>query len=418
MKNLILIVLFSLISGLLIAQADIVGGNVGIGAPNPLGKLHVKGGNLLLEGGHLGFGVTAPARPFHMRASDAVFRVDRDSNSPGFILARFPTGDYSGSALESYGLIVNGYTNDPGYLALTDFNGAVGGSSQRVFLISASGSLIIDDANAQDPNAVVESDFDLHVEGDAFKADGGDLWNVLSDKRLKRNIKSYDKGLDIIMQLNPVSYEYNGKAGTKAEKEQIGVVAQELQQAAPHMVNTFKFTTADDAGIEYIDGRPDGVEVTRTEHEYLGINASSLKWITVNAIQEQQQIIQDQDDKIAKLEQELTEIKTLLNQFKPGVKNTTSSQIIELNGTSRLFQNQPNPFSETTRIQYTLSADVRSAMMQITDANAKLLKTIQLDNATKGEVVIKAQELQAGIYFYTLIADGQMLGTNKMILTR
>lgn len=421
MKNLVFIIVLSFAPMCLLAQIDIVApsGDVGVGTETPLGKLHVDGGDFLLENGRMGFGVTSPARPFHMRAYNSVFRVDRDRNSPGFILARFPYEDYSGNALESFSLIVNGYENgDPGYLALTDFNGAVGGASQRVFLVSSSGSLIIDDASAQDPNAVVESDFRLHVEGAAFKSDGGSEWNVLSDKKLKRNIKSYDNGLDLISKLKPVTYEYNGKAGTIDGQKQIGVVAQELQQVAPHMVSTFSFTTADDGGIEYIDGRPNGEKVNRTEHEYLSINTSALKWALVNAIQDQQEIIETQDEKIASMEKELSDIKNLLQNIGANTDVSSASQTVELSNSSELFQNQPNPFTATTRIKYTLSDKVQSATMKITDINGKLLKTIQLDKVRNGEVIIKAQELNAGTYFYTLMTDGQVLSTKKMILTK
>ncbi len=421
MKNLIIITLLSLAPMLVFSQIDVKApnGDVGIGTDTPLGKLHVDGGNLLLENGRLGFGVTAPERPFHMRAFNSVFRVDRDRNSPGFILARFPYQDYSGDALQSYGLIVNGYENgDPGYLALTDFNGKVGGVSERVFLISATGSLIVDNATAQDPNSVVESAYRLHVQGDAFKSDGGDLWNVLSDKRLKRNIKQYEGGLDIIKKLNPVTYEYNGKAGTKAGQEHIGVIAQELQEIAPQMVSTFQLTTANDGGMEYIDGRPDGEEVTRTEHEYLSINASSLKWMIVNAIQEQQNIIEAQEDKIATLEERLAKIEARLN--KPTtIDIDINQQSLELNGRGAyLEQNQPNPFNSNTLIKYHVPTDAANALVNIFNTKGQLIHSERIVQTGTGEIQVKAGTIVAGTYSYSLVVNGKITDTKRMVIVK
>ena len=47
----------------------------------------------------------------------------------------------------------------------------------------------------------------LHVEGSAYKTSGGDTWAIPSDKRLKKNINDFKRGLDIIMDIHTVEYE-------------------------------------------------------------------------------------------------------------------------------------------------------------------------------------------------------------------
>jgi hypothetical protein len=42
---------------------------------------------------------------------------------------------------------------------------------------------------------------------------------------------------------------------------------------------------------------------------------------------------------------------------------------------------------------------------------------MQVNARGNGQVVINGYELQAGIYCYSLIADGWVIGTEKMILT-
>ncbi len=246
----------------------------------------------------------------------------------------------------------------------------------------------------------------LHVNGSITY--NGSLNNA-SDRRLKKNINTFNYGLEEVMQLNPVTYEYNGKANFRnAGQQQIGLIAQDLKAVAPELVSTFTHEEEDAES-----------RVVKSE-EYLMISESSIKYMLINATQEQQKIIDSQqetmdsqEDKIASLEGRLEQIEALLN-----AQGTSASQTIELGTSAELFQNQPNPFSETTRIQYSLNKDVQNAVMQITDINGSVLKTVRLENATNGEVIIKAQELSSGTYFYSLIADGQLISTKKMVLTK
>ena len=65
--------------------------------------------------------------------------------------------------------------------------------------------------------------------GNAAKPGGGD-WVATSDRRAKKDIKKFDKGLEEVLKIKPVYFKYNGKFGTQDDgREFVGVIAQEIQ---------------------------------------------------------------------------------------------------------------------------------------------------------------------------------------------
>jgi hypothetical protein len=84
--------------------------------------------------------------------------------------------------------------------------------------------------NAPDPSAT------LVVMGNAVNMTG--VWDVYSDARLKDNVETFDDGLDVVLQLNPVTFHYNGMEGLPTDEQQVGLLAQEVEEVAPYMVST------------------------------------------------------------------------------------------------------------------------------------------------------------------------------------
>jgi hypothetical protein len=72
------------------------------------------------------------------------------------------------------------------------------------------------------------------------------VWDVYSDARLKDNVHSFDDGLDVVLQLNPVTFNYNGMEGLPTDEQQIGLLAQEVEEVAPYMVSTQQGHDIDD----------------------------------------------------------------------------------------------------------------------------------------------------------------------------
>jgi hypothetical protein len=125
----------------------------------------------------------------------------------------------------------------------------------------------------------------LTVNGNASKPGGG-TWATFSDKRVKKDIVRFEDGLNILLQLNPISFQYNELSGyAELNKKHIGFVAQEVELIAPYMVEKYNDT-------EGASGLPDKRQ----------FDESSLTKILVNAVKEQQQQIESLKATVEKLE--------------------------------------------------------------------------------------------------------------------
>ena len=59
---------------------------------------------------------------------------------------------------------------------------------------------------------------------------------------------------------------------------------------------------------------------------------------------------------------------------------------------------------------------VQQAMLRISDTNGKVLKEETLRKVGRGQIQIKATHFPTGTYYYSLILDGQLFETKRMIL--
>ena len=84
-----------------------------------------------------------------------------------------------------------------------------------------------------------------------------------------------------------------------------------------------------------------------------------------------------------------------------------------------LEQNFPNPFNHTTTINYTLPQHFHSAKIIITDMSGKIVKIVPVSSGFgTNSVRIDAGSLSAGMYFYSLELDNNLVDTKKMVLTK
>ena len=85
---------------------------------------------------------------------------------------------------------------------------------------------------------------------------------------------------------------------------------------------------------------------------------------------------------------------------------------------AKLYQNAPNPWSSETVIRYRLPQDVARADIYIYDMQGAQLKCIPARSRGESQVTITARDLKAGMYLYALVADGTLIDSRQMILTK
>jgi len=84
-----------------------------------------------------------------------------------------------------------------------------------------------------------------------------------------------------------------------------------------------------------------------------------------------------------------------------------------------LKQNFPNPFNNSTNIKYK-TEKTSNIKLIIFDITGKKITTLINKKQSKGnyEIRFDGNNLSSGIYFYSLLFDGNRMGTKKMILLK
>ena len=120
------------------------------------------------------------------------------------------------------------------------------------------------------------------------------------------------------------------------------------------------------------------------------------------------------------LQKQINELKTMLHSGNGTGSASTAGgmqQTINISSAS-LEQNIPNPLNANTSIHYNIPAGSSKALLNIIDNNGITVKQISLNGSGKGIANIEASSLSAGIYSYTLIVDGEIIATKKMVIAR
>jgi hypothetical protein len=214
--------------------------------------------------------------------------------------------------------------------------------------------------------------------------------STTSDLRLKENVTNLNNNLaiGILSQLRPVSFTFKRDSTifyTSKDSSRIhyGLIAQEVRTILPDLVSE------DGAG-------------------YLSVNYTELIPFLLQAINAQQ-------TQIEALSEEINMLSNNSAVQKVSAKGRSNNLDIEQ---ALLYQNNPNPFTIDTEIEYFLPQNTQVANLYVYNMNGLQIAEYPISSFGSGSVVINAGNLDAGMYLYSLIADGQIVDTKRMILTK
>lgn len=228
------------------------------------------------------------------------------------------------------------------------------------------------------------------VGNTAVTSIGGQVgWTTYSDLQLKKDISPSKLGIDFIMALRPVTYYYK----TKGQENILytGLIAQEVNEAAQKF--NMELSAVDKTGDQW------------------GIRYGELTVPLIKAVQEMQE----------KHTVEVSELKKQIEELRNAIttKKTKTNGPADEADWSTLYQNQPNPFSQSTTIFYQVGKNGEKASISIRNMNGVLLKEIPVQaRNSKGQIVLQAGEFAAGTYTYTLNVNGAAVETKLMVLVK
>ncbi|HQO09871.1 MAG TPA: C25 family cysteine peptidase [Clostridiales bacterium] len=105
----------------------------------------------------------------------------------------------------------------------------------------------------------------------------------------------------------------------------------------------------------------------------------------------------------------------------PGMINLTSIKEDEtvLPVENILYQNYPNPFNPSTEIVYSLSSESKVSL-NVYNLKGELVKELVNGNEQRGNhrVLFSAENMNSGLYFYSLSVNGVNAGTKRMLIIK
>ncbi len=263
----------------------------------------------------------------------------------------------------------------------------------------------------------------LYADGDVFINGTGTIspspW-IVSDARFKKDVVGIQNAMEMLKKFRPTQYHHKSKNSWGMnfdDRLSYGFIAQEVEKNFPELVKEQrKPLTKDEKG-----------NILTEEITFKAVNYTAIVPMLVKGVQEQQAEIESQSSALNTLKTELENQKKLnqelldrmgkleqllLQNAAPNVRQEVS---IGNPASIVLNQNVPNPFAEKTLISYVIPREAKTAQIHFLNNQGASIKVVELTERGKGELLVYAEDLSTGIYTYTLVVDGKVMDSKKML---
>ncbi len=193
---------------------------------------------------NVGIGTPAPARQLHLRGDNAVFRMDRSTDTAAFMLVRTGAG---GTPQKTFVVGTNASGANTGEFVINDLGTAVAGPGTRRMTITSNGAIEF--------TGIVTAPQLIETSSLAFKT----------------NVRTYENALETVKRLRGVHFDWK-----ESGKPSVGLIAEEVEGVVPEVV-----------------AHNDGAA--------MGVNYSALVGVLVEAVKEQQKVVQQQQTELDSL---------------------------------------------------------------------------------------------------------------------
>lgn len=229
-----------------------------------------------------------------------------------------------------------------------------------------------------------------------------------SDRKLKTDIAPLTGSLHKLMQLKPSTYKFRTEEFPNMylpKAPQIGLIAQDLEQVFPDLIRNNPEETKMENGQKII-----------VHPEFKAVQYIELIPVLIGGIQEQQTAITDLNKTIESLKTLVSSQQQQINDLLSKTSTSTGLSNQEA-GTTGVDQNQPNPFNGKTVIRYSLPAATLNASIVIYDLTGKQITSYPISEKDNGSVTVSSEKLSPGIYIYNIIADNNIIGSKRMVVS-
>ncbi len=269
-------------------------------------------------------------------------------------------------------------------------------------------------------------------------------WMVASDGRFKINVKNENIGLDFINKLRPVTYNMDTKAldafinpnRSQQQSDSTGIAPNSPQ------ADFSKSTSIVHSGFiaQEVDSVSKACGFTSSiVHEPANSGdtyALSYAEFVVPLVRAVQQLDSMNNGLAAKMQTQDSIISVLQNQIsqccasggsslrKSDINNNSNVpqqetvqqlELASLSNSVILYQNEPNPFGESTVIRYFVPENIQNVVVVFYDEFGREINRAQVQQNGYGSLQISSANLANGIYSYSIMANGQVVDTKRML---